>query len=106
MSSLPYVAQPGASSPYSLDGREVLVRIFKYLLEGVVVAFAAYFLPGRKMDAKEIMVLGLVAAATFSVLDLFAPSIGASVRSGAGFGVGMNLVGFPGGAPTVKGVYY
>lgn len=107
MSALPSIAQPGAvASPYSLDGREVLVRIFKYLLEGVVVAFAAYFLPGRKMNVTEILVLGLVAAATFSVLDLFAPSIGASVRSGAGFGVGMNLVGFPGGAPVVKGVYY
>lgn len=95
-----------ASAQYALDGREVIVRIFKYLLEGIVVAFAAYLLPGKKMDVSEIMVIGLVAAATFAVLDLFAPSIGASVRSGAGFGVGLNLVGFPGGAPQVKGVYY
>lgn len=96
-----------SQSQYALDGREVLVRIFKYLLEGVVVAFAAYMLPGRnKMDVTETLVIGLVAAATFSVLDLFAPSVGASVRSGAGFGVGMNLVGFPGGAPAVKGTYY
>jgi hypothetical protein len=92
--------------PYALDGKEVLVRIFKYLLEGIVVAFAAYLLPGHKMDAMEVMVIGLVAAATFSVLDLFAPSIGASVRSGAGLGVGLNLVGFPGvGGPQVKGIY-
>lgn len=94
------------NSQYALDGREVLVRIFKYLLEGIVVAFAAYLLPGKKMEVAEMLVIGLVAAATFAVLDLFAPSIGASVRSGAGLGVGLNLVGFPGGAPTVKGVYY
>jgi hypothetical protein len=43
------------------------------------------------------IILGLVAASTFAVLDLFAPSIGSSVRSGAGYGIGFNLVGFPGG---------
>jgi ABC-type Co2+ transport system permease subunit len=93
------------STHYALDGREVLVRILKYILEGIVVAFAAYFLPGKnKMDVTEILLIGLVAAATFAVLDLFAPSIGASARSGAGLGVGLNLVGFPGGAPNVKGM--
>lgn len=93
-------------SQITLDGKEILTRIFKYMFEGLVVAFAAFFIPGHKLEAPEVIVIGIVAAATFSVLDLFAPSIGSSVRSGAGFGVGMNLVNFPNGGPIVKGVYY
>ena len=80
-----------------LEVRELLIRVFKYFIEGIVVAFAAFFLPGRKPDADEIVIIGLIAAATFAVLDLFAPAIGQSVRQGAGFGVGANLVGFPAG---------
>jgi hypothetical protein len=86
---------------YSFDGREILVRLLKYLVEGLVVAAAAYLLPGRKVDAMEVVMIGLIAAATFSLLDLFAPSISSAARTGAGFGVGANLVGFPGGAPRL-----
>lgn len=88
-------------SQLALDGREVLVRIFKYLFEGIIVAFAAFFIPGKQMKVPEVLVIGIVAAATFSMLDLFAPSVGASVRQGAGFGVGANLVSFPNGGPNV-----
>jgi hypothetical protein len=54
------------------------------------------------MKAEDILLIGMISAATFAVLDLFAPSIGSSVRSGAGFGIGANLVGFPGGAPMIR----
>jgi hypothetical protein len=83
---------------YTFDIEEVLVRGFKYVFEGLVVAVAAFFIPGNhKLGGWEILLLGLIAAATFSVLDLFAPSIGASARSGAGFGIGASVVG---GIPT------
>lgn len=80
-----------------LEAKELMIRIFKYFLEGLVVAIAAFYMPGRKPNADEVIIIGLIAAATFAVLDLFAPSIGQSVRQGAGFGVGANLVGFPAG---------
>lgn len=80
-------------SDFAFDGSEVLVRFFKYAFEGAIVATAAYFIPGHKLNPEDIMMISLVAAATFAVLDLFAPSIGASVRTGAGFGIGANLVG-------------
>jgi len=35
----------------------------------------------------------LTATATFAILDTYIPSIGASTREGAGFGIGLNLVG-------------
>ena len=40
-------------------------------------------------------VIALTAAATFSILDTYVPSMAVSARSGAGFGIGANLVGFP-----------
>lgn len=77
------------------DFIEVLIRMFKYLLEGLVVSTAAFMFPGKKKNMDEIVLIGFIAAATFSLLDLFAPSIGISARQGAGMGIGANLVGFP-----------
>jgi hypothetical protein len=88
-------------SDYSFDWREFITRLLKYFFEGLVVSFAAFMLPGKKMDPTEVIMIGLIAAATFSLLDLFAPSIGASARSGAGLGIGANIVGFPGMAGQV-----
>jgi len=33
--------------------------------------------------------------ATFALLDVYAPSVGSSARTCAGFGIGAPLVGFP-----------
>jgi len=74
---------------------EVLVRILKYTLEGIMVSTAAFMLPGKKNNLEDVILIGFVAAATFSLLDLFSPSVGIGVRQGAGFGIGANLVGFP-----------
>jgi ABC-type Co2+ transport system permease subunit len=81
------------------DVREILVRIVKYIVEGLMVAIAAFVIPkpGHALKLDEIALIGLSAAATFSLLDMVAPSIGSTARSGAGFGIGANLVGFPGG---------
>ena len=83
---------------HTLDGREIFLRFFKYIFEGLVIATVAYF--SRKLDAEEIMILALTAASVFAMLDFFLPAMGESVRSGAGWGMGMNLVGFPGGSPV------
>jgi hypothetical protein len=88
---------------FEFDIKEIIIRLVKYLFEGIVVAFAAYMIPGKKMDVAEVVVIGVIAAATFSILDLFAPALSGGVRSGAAFGVGANLVGFPGGAPDTQG---
>ena len=67
----------------------------KYLLEGIAVAVAAYFIPRKKVEMAEIIFIALSAAATFAVLDIFAPKIGEGARKGAGFGIGANTVGWP-----------
>jgi ABC-type Co2+ transport system permease subunit len=79
------------------DVQEIVRRIIKYLIEGLMVAIAAYAIPKKTMNLEEIALLALVAAATFSILDTYLPSMGANARTGAGFGIGANIVGFPGG---------
>ena len=79
-----------------LDLGELAKRAIKYLVEGLLVAFAAYAIPQRKLNLNEIGLIAVVAAATFSILDTYVPTLAVSARSGAGFGIGANLVGFPG----------
>ena len=79
------------------DITELIKRIVKYLIEGLMVAIAAFAIPKRSLNLEEIALLALTAAATFAILDTYIPSMGATARSGAGFGIGANLVNFPGG---------
>lgn len=76
---------------------ELVKRIIKYLVEGLMVAIAAYAIPKRSLNIEEIVLIALTAAATFSILDTYVPSMGVTARSGAGFGIGAGLVKFPGG---------
>ena len=79
------------------DLGELLKRAIKYLVEGLMVALAAYAIPKKALNVEEIALIALTAAATFSILDTYIPSMAVSARSGAGFGIGANLVKFPGG---------
>ena len=79
------------------DLGELVKRIIKYLVDGLMVAIAAYAIPKRSLNLEEIALIALTAAATFSILDTYVPSMGVTARSGAGFGIGANLVKFPGG---------
>jgi len=74
---------------------EIVNRVIKYLIEGLFVALAAVFVPKKTLPWEEVLVLGVVAAAVFAILDVVSPSIGYTARQGAGFGIGANLVGFP-----------
>ena len=78
-----------------LDLGELVRRAIKYLVEGLMVAIAAYAIPKRSLNMDEVALIALTAAATFTILDTYLPSMAVSARSGAGFGIGANLVGFP-----------
>jgi ABC-type Co2+ transport system permease subunit len=77
------------------DFAELVKRAIKYLVEGLVVAIVAVLVPKKALNVEEIIIIALTAAATFSILDVFIPSMGSSVRQGAGLGLGFNLVKFP-----------
>ena len=78
-----------------VDFGELVRRAVKYLVEGIMVAIAAYAIPKKGLNMDEVLLIALTAAATFSILDTYVPSMAVSARSGAGFGIGANLVGFP-----------
>ena len=84
------------TSRLSAQAIVVLRRLFKYLVEGLMVAIAAYVFPRKKMNPDEILMIAVVSSATFVILDMYAPEIGDTARKGAGFGIGASLVGFPG----------
>jgi hypothetical protein len=65
---------------------EIVNRIIKYLIEGLVIAAAAIFIPKRALPLDEVATLAVLAVS---------PSVGVTARQGAGFGLGANLVGFP-----------
>jgi hypothetical protein len=78
-----------------LDLGELFRRAIKYLVEGLMVAIAAFAIPKKALNLDEIGLIALTAAATFSIMDTYLPSMAVTARSGAGFGIGANLVGFP-----------
>jgi hypothetical protein len=89
MDSKPKPTAPG------IDIGDLVSRVIKYFLEGLAVAVAAYVIPGKTMRWNEVAMIALTATATFAILDIYAPSVGSSARTGAGFGIGAGLVGFP-----------
>ena len=74
---------------------EIVNRIIKYLIEGLVVAAAAIFIPRRALPFDEVATLAVLAAVVFAILDAVSPSMGVTSRQGAGLGLGFKLVGFP-----------
>ena len=78
-----------------LDINEFVKRIIKYLVEGLMVAIVAFAIPKKSLALDEVALIALSAAATFSILDTYLPSMAVSARNGAGMGIGFNLVNFP-----------
>ena|ERR1700761_8657043 len=79
---------------FNIDFKDILKRGIKYLIEGLAVAFVAYYFIGRgKLDIKDIVMLGITAAFVFAILDTFSPTIALGARFGAGFGIGQGLFG-------------
>ena len=84
---------------FSINIVDVISRLLKYILEGLVVAIAAYTLPSYPLEMGDVVQIAAISMATFSILDFFAPSMSQAARFGAGAGLGANLVGFPGNRP-------
>jgi len=73
---------------------ELIKRVIKYIVEGLVIAIAAFAIPKKSLNMEEIACLALMAAATFAILDTYIPSMGVSARQGTGLGVGLHIAGF------------
>lgn len=77
--------------------------LIKYLLEGLGVALAAFYIPRKNLNLQEILLIALSAAATFALLDQFSPGVAAGARQGTGFGIGLQVSGTGLGVPGVEG---
>jgi ABC-type Co2+ transport system permease subunit len=75
------------------DFSELIKRAIKYIVEGIIVALAAYVIPKKSLSIEEVIVISLTAAATFSLLDVFIPSMGVMSRNSAAAGIGLGLIG-------------
>jgi len=82
------------SNSFNLNFKEILKKAIKYLVEGLAVAFVAYYFIGKgKLNIQDIVLLGITAAFVFAILDTFSPTIALGARFGAGFGIGQGLFG-------------
>lgn len=74
-----------------IDFAQILERILKYLLEGIAVGLACYFT--AKLNIDQIIIIGITAAVTFAILDMYTPQVSSAVRMGAGIGIGSQFTG-------------
>lgn len=66
--------------------------IIKYIIEGFVVAVAAFYIPRRITQFNEVLTISLLSSLTFFILDIFSDDIGKQARLGAGIKIGMNMI--------------
>ena len=59
----------------NFDKEELLKRVSKYFIIGLIVFLSAFFVPENKLRMVEALFIGLSASAAFGVIDLFYPSV-------------------------------
>ena len=50
-------------------------KIFKYLIQAIIVGLTAKWISSHKLTNQEIIIISLVSAGTFILLDLYSPTI-------------------------------
>ena len=78
---------------FTFDTKEFLTRILKYLIMGLTIGLVAVLLPSRSMTFQEVVLLALIAASIFALLDLTLPAVASSAQFGVGAGAGLALMG-------------
>jgi hypothetical protein len=58
-----------------LNSQEIIKRVIKYIIEGLMVAIACYAIPKQSLQLEEIGLIALTAALTFSILDTYIPTM-------------------------------
>ena len=71
---------------------DILKKLLKYIIEGLVVAIAGYYIPAKKPEISELIIIALVAASTFAILEVYMPDAYMASRLGFGFQTGRNLI--------------
>jgi len=77
---------------YFNDPSDMLKKITKYLIEGVVVGIVAKWISSHKLSIQEISIISLTAAGTLILLDVYSPAVSASYRHGLGLALGAKTI--------------
>lgn len=97
--------QAKSSSTFQeIYSRVTIDNFVKYIVQGIAVALAAYAIPNRKTNIREVAVVAIVAALTFFTLDIFTDDTSKAVKYGAGLGIGWNLVNLNTNIPYLSGL--
>jgi hypothetical protein len=86
------------SDKSEIDTPSVLQLASRYILQGLAIALAAYYVPImyktslRKPTFQEIFLISITAAFTMFILDHFTAPVGFGAKLGAGFTIGQKLV--------------
>lgn len=75
---------------------QIVELLVKYFIHGAVIIGLAFALGKGRRDWNNLLVMAIGSALSFLLLDIFSPVVSQSARKGAGFGMGMEMVG---GAP-------
>lgn len=57
------------------DLKDVMKKLCKYLVVGLVMALAINYVPEQKLKLKDIITLSLIAAVVYAVLDMYSPTL-------------------------------
>lgn len=59
----------------SLKKKEICKRSLKYIIIALVVALSALYIPENKLSHCEVLMIAITAACTFSIIDMYAPTV-------------------------------
>lgn len=76
-----------------LNKDETIKRALKYLIEWFAIALALKFIPSQKVDLKEIVMVAIVGAIVFALLDTYSPSVSETARKSTGVAIGLKTLG-------------
>lgn len=85
-------------SDKKIEVSDIIKLASRYLLQGLIIALAAYYVPImyktslRKPTLQEIALISITAACTMYMLDQFIAPVGFGAKLGAGFTIGQKLV--------------
>ena len=57
-----------------LKSEEIMKRVMKYIIQGLIVAIACYSIPKQNLELEEVGLIALIASLTFSILDTYIPT--------------------------------
>lgn len=53
----------------------IIQRIIKYLLFGLIVSITTRYVPSIPINYKEIIIIGCISSISFAIIDMISPSI-------------------------------